>query len=158
MEKGQGFIEAGRYHLIVSKACPWANRCMAMVSLKDRGRNRDFDHPSDMGQIEARSVSRRRRAPRLDFNSGDMSSPNGSGVFNDGCDEVPAIFKGPVRAVRDIYPGDAVVFTVPILYDTKNQEIVSNESSEILRMLNTEFNAFATGEQKDLDLYPAPPG
>ena len=160
VENGEGAkypAEAGRYHLIVSKACPWANRCMAMVSLKGL---------EDVIAISTTHPTWGKSKPDLSveedahhgwiFNSGDMSSPNGSGVFNvDGCDEVPAIFKGPVRAVRDIYPGDAVKFTVPILYDTKNQEIVSNESSEILRMLNTEFNAFATGEQKDLDLYPA---
>jgi len=42
--------------------------------------------------------------------------------------------------------------TVPILWDKQNETIVSNESAEIIRMLNTEFNAFAT---KDVDdLYP----
>ena len=92
------------------------------------------------------------------FNSGITSSPNGSGSFKvDGCDDAPAIFKGSVVAVRDIYEQvcqDLTKYTVPLLYDKKNQEIVNNESSEILRMLNTEFDAFATGEHKDLDLYP----
>ena len=42
--------------------------------------------------------------------------------------------------------------TVPILWDKQNETIVSNESAEIIRMLNTEFNAFTT---KDVDdLYP----
>lgn len=45
--------------------------------------------------------------------------------------------------------------TVPVLFDKKNGVIVSNESSEIIRMLNSEFNAFcATDEQRKLDLYP----
>ena len=89
---------------------------------------------------------------------GITSSPNGSGSFKvDGCDDAPAIFKGSVGTVRDIYEQvcqDLTKYTVPLLYDKKNQEIVNNESSEILRMLNTEFDAFATGEHKDLDLYP----
>ena len=45
--------------------------------------------------------------------------------------------------------------TVPVLYDKQTKSIVNNESSEIIRMLNTEFNEFcATPEQKALDLYP----
>ena len=48
-------------------------------------------------------------------------------------------------------------YTVPVLWDKTQRRIVSNESSEILRMLNAEFNAFcATPEQRDLDLYPEP--
>ena len=46
-------------------------------------------------------------------------------------------------------------WTVPVLFDKVKNTIVSNESGEIIRMLNTEFNEFcATEEQKMLDLYP----
>jgi len=46
-------------------------------------------------------------------------------------------------------------FTVPVLWDKKEKTIVNNESSEIIRMLNTEFNAFCKTEaQKKLNLYP----
>ena len=46
--------------------------------------------------------------------------------------------------------------TTPVLYDKKNKEIVSNDSSNILRMFNSEFNEFCeTPEQKVLDLYPS---
>lgn len=45
--------------------------------------------------------------------------------------------------------------TVPCLWDKINKTIVNNESSEIIRMLTSEFNAFCkTEEQKKLDLYP----
>ena len=47
-----------------------------------------------------------------------------------------------------------ISFTVPVLWDTKTETIVNNESSEIIRMLNSEFNNFLSGEQKDLNLYP----
>ena len=47
-------------------------------------------------------------------------------------------------------------FSVPVLWDKKTETIVNNESSEIIRMLNSEFNEFcATDEQKSLDIYPA---
>ena len=46
-------------------------------------------------------------------------------------------------------------WTVPVLFDKVKNTIVNNESSEIIRMLNSEFNEFcATNEHKDLDLYP----
>lgn len=45
--------------------------------------------------------------------------------------------------------------TVPVLWDKEKKTIVNNESSEIIRMLNTEFNEFCkTQAQKQLDLYP----
>jgi putative glutathione S-transferase len=43
-------------------------------------------------------------------------------------------------------------FTVPVLWDTKHKTIVNNESSEIIRIFNSAFNAFATNPT--LDLYP----
>ena len=48
-------------------------------------------------------------------------------------------------------------FSVPVLYDKQKDTIVNNESSEIIRMFNSEFNEFCpTEEQKKLDLYPEP--
>lgn len=45
--------------------------------------------------------------------------------------------------------------SVPVLWDKKQGTICNNESSEIIRMFNTEFSEFcATQEQKTLDLYP----
>ena len=45
-------------------------------------------------------------------------------------------------------------FTVPVLWDTKHETIVNNESSEIIRMFNTEFNDQVAPEKAALDLYP----
>jgi len=50
------------------------------------------------------------------------------------------------------FNGGKPVCSVPLLFDEKTQKIVSNESAEIIMMLNTEFNAFATNPS--LDLYP----
>ena len=61
--------------------------------------------------------------------------------------------------ISEIYqlsqPGYDGRWTVPVLFDKVQKKIVCNESSEIIRMLNSEFNEFCeTAEQKKLDLYP----
>lgn len=63
--------------------------------------------------------------------------------------------------VRDVYfsvqPDYDARFTVPIVYDTKEKTIVSNESSEIIRFLNTAFDEQLAPDSKEraLDLYPS---
>jgi glutathionyl-hydroquinone reductase len=46
-------------------------------------------------------------------------------------------------------------FTVPVLWDRKNQTIVNNESSEIIRMFNSAFNDLLPADKAALDLYPS---
>lgn len=83
-----------------------------------------------------------------------MSNPLGHGSFP--CDEalVPDAATN-AKSVREVYEmcGDAHgPFTTPLLYDKKSNTIVSNESPEILQMLNSEFNEFA---KNDVDLFPS---
>jgi putative glutathione S-transferase len=68
-----------------------------------------------------------------------------------GCEPDPLM---GAKFVREIYEkaGDTIgTYSVPILWDKKKNTIVNNESSEIIRMLNSEFNQVATNP--DLDLY-----
>jgi glutathionyl-hydroquinone reductase len=62
---------------------------------------------------------------------------------------------GGAKSIREVYErahDQNGKYTVPILWDKTQNTIVSNESSEIIRMLNSEFNDFA--KNPDLDLYP----
>lgn len=60
--------------------------------------------------------------------------------------------------LQDIYynvnPDYEGRFTVPTLYDTKQNKIVSNESSEIIRMFYHEFDDLLDEEYKKIDLFP----
>lgn len=78
-------------------------------------------------------------------------------------DSRPQCEKDPVHGferLRQVYelqdPNYSGNITVPVLYDKIAKRIVNNESSEIIQMLNSQFNAFsATPAQAALDLYPA---
>ena len=74
-------------------------------------------------------------------------------------DDFPGAEKDPynnAQHLKDIYlkfdPGMTARFTVPLLWDNKEKAIVNNESSEIIRMLNSEFNELVKGTP---DLYPS---
>lgn len=63
-----------------------------------------------------------------------------------------AFFLKVYKLSNPTYSGN---WTVPVLFDKTKKVIVSNESSDIIRMLNTEFNDFCeTENQANLDLYP----
>jgi putative glutathione S-transferase len=84
-----------------------------------------------------------------------VTAVNGCGRFSSAGCTADAVHG--FQFVRDLYnladPSDAQgKYTVPILWDTKRNTIVNNESSEILRMFNEQFNAFST--VPTLDLYP----
>jgi len=123
--------EANRYHLYVSLACPWAHRTIIVRKIK--------------GLEKVISIN------VVNYLLGDEGWRFDPSVPDATADEI-----NNFKRLREVYEKADPTYTgratVPILYDKKLQTIVNNESSEIIRMLNSEFNAFA--ERPELDLYP----
>ncbi|MEL6452409.1 MAG: glutathione S-transferase family protein [Pseudomonadota bacterium] len=124
----EGFkAESGRYHLYVSYACPWAHRALIFRTLKGLTDHIDISvvHPDMLGD-------------------GWTFQTDTHGATGDRLYDLPF--------ARDIYTRADPEFTgrvtVPILWDKDQQTIVSNESSEIIRMFNSAFDAI-TGNADD---------
>ena len=124
--------EAGRYHLYVSLACPWAHRTLIGRKLK--------------GLDDAVSVS----VVHPLMGEGGWSFGNPDATPSVGGDTVlgKQYLHEVYTAADPHYTGRV---TVPVLWDRERATIVNNESSEILRMLNAEFDAIANAS---VDLYP----
>nr|XP_036583291.1 glutathione s-transferase [Colletotrichum truncatum]KAF6792267.1 glutathione s-transferase [Colletotrichum truncatum] len=127
-EQGAKFPpEKGRYHLYVSYACPWA--CRTLITRKLKGLEDIISYSVvhwHLGAKGWRFVTKEEQ----DSVPGDNVVP----------DPIPG--HESFTHLRDVYfesePNYEGRFTVPVLYDTKLKTIVSNESSEIIRMLYTE--------------------
>lgn len=123
--------EAGRYHLYVSLACPWASRTLIGRALKKLE-----------GAIDVSVVHPHMGAQGWTFEP----YPGATGDRVNGFSYLHQVY----TLARPDYTGRV---TVPVLFDTKTRTIVSNESSEILRMLNSEMDALG---DPSIDLYPEP--
>lgn len=125
--------EAGRYHLYVSLACPWAHRTLIMRTLKG------LEEMISVSVVDALMLEQ-----GWTFNNPDENSPAGTGDTLYGLEYLHQVYS---KAQPD-YTGRV---TVPVLWDKKQQTIVNNESSEIIRMLNSAFDHLGA---KDGDYYP----
>ena len=116
--------EAGRYHLYVSYACPWAHRTLILRALKG------------LEGVIGVSVT----DPYMGAEGWTFPAPD------------PVLGK---TRLHEIYtaadPGYSGRVTVPVLWDKARGTIVSNESAEIIRMLNSAFDAFTEVRH---DFYP----
>jgi len=122
--------EAGRYHLYVCLACPWAHRTLLVRALK--------------GLEDAITVD---IVDPFRDDDGWQFTPE-----KDGCTLDTVNGSDYLREVYQQADPDATTrVTVPVLWDKQEETIVNNESKEILRMLDTEMNDVAT---RDVDLYP----
>lgn len=121
--------EPGRYHLYISWACPWAQRTAILRKLK--------------GLEDAIGLSV--VAAEIDQNSWEFSDE--PGAIPDTVNHTNYLWQLYLLA-EPKYSGRV---TVPVLWDKQTGTIVNNESREIIRMLDTEFDSIA---QKDVNFYP----
>ena len=123
--------EPGRYHLYVSFACPWAHRVLIYRKLK--------------GLEDLLPLS----AVNLFMGSEGWTFDPGPGVIPDALHGAKRLYEIYVKA-DPRYSGRA---TVPLLWDKHENTIVSNESADLIRMLNSAFDEVGGN---DLDFYPEP--
>lgn len=121
--------EAGRYHLYVSLACPWAHRTLILRKLKG------LESLIDVSVVSWLMLENGWTFDKAHGSSGDK------------LDDLAFMHQRYTADTAD-YTGRV---TVPVLWDKKLKRIVSNESAEIIRMFNNAFNGL-TGNT--LDFYP----
>jgi glutathionyl-hydroquinone reductase len=126
--------EAGRYHLYVAHGCPWAHRTLIFRALKK------LDHAITVAYaIPGLKAQGWTYEDNPNFPECEPDRVNGFHYLHE-----------VYSASEPHYTGK---ITVPTLWDKKTKKIVNNESSEIIRMLNSEFRCIA-GD--DTDYYPVP--
>jgi len=131
IEEGGRFPpETGRYHLYISLACPWASRAFIMMKLKK------------LESVITMSIV----SPHM-LNDGWTFKENFPGVIPDSVLNKKFLYE--IYQESDPFYSGKV--TVPVLFDKKTNTIVNNESSEIIRMMNSAFNKI-TGDSNDF--YP----
>ncbi len=123
-------VEADRYHLYVSLACPWAHRTIIVRML------RGLEDAIGMTVVDPVRDER-------------------GWAFTEGPDHTLDPING-FAFLSEAYfltdPGYRARVTVPVLWDKKTKKIVSNSDDDIMRMFETEFDPLA---KNDLDFYPA---
>src|SRR5882757_1863931 len=134
-DDSSGFkAEPGRYHLYVAHGCPWAHRALIYRALKKLD-----------GLISVAYAIPGLKQQGWTFES-DPRFPDCTPDTVNGFHYLHEAY----TATDKKYTGKV---TVPTLWDQKTKRVVNNESSEIIRMLNSEFAGIA-GD--DTDFYPAP--
>jgi putative glutathione S-transferase len=125
--------ESGRYHLYVTLGCPWAHRTLLMRAVKGLEDAISVDYLLPDVRTEGWTFGKH---PVFPMCGEDSQHPG-------------------FRYLHQVYtacePNYTGKVTVPTLWDKKTKRIVNNESSEIIRMFNSEFIGVAGN---DLDFYP----
>ncbi len=113
--------EPNRYRLYVGWSCPWAHRTLVVRALKGLEKTIDLT------------------ILRGDANAGGWALPEPE----HGCNTLAQLY-------QLANPGDPGRSTAPMLWDTQTNSIVNNESAEIIEILNSAFNDYATNPELDL--------
>ncbi|ODV74791.1 omega-class glutathione transferase [Cyberlindnera jadinii NRRL Y-1542] len=142
--------EAGRYHVYISLACPWAHR--VLIYLQTKGLIKNFN-PVDSTVSKDSIIGLSVVHWHMDSKGWRFPSSD------DKCDAATEEPLYGFKRISELYfkadPNYEGRFTVPVFWDKKTQTIVNNESSEIIRFLNAEFNDLIEDpSQKALNYLP----
>lgn len=146
--------------LFLAAACPWAHRCWitrALKGLEDvisitvvhptwQKTRPDDEDDNHAGWVFAEPEG----SKKTWTNTIGLGGPFPAAL--PGCEPNPLFEAESIRDVYEKADDEEGKYTVPILWDKKKETIVSNESAEIIQMLNKCFNKFA--KNPDLDLEP----
>ena len=120
--------EPGRYHIYIAHNCPWAHRAAMFRKIKQ------------LDDVISVSISDRPKLHGWGYSSlVDVADPSPDGSFY------------LYQVYQAANPQVTSRVTVPTLWDRETKTVVNNESSEIIRMLNSEFDEWGDGS---LDFYP----
>lgn len=126
-EEGEFKPQANRYHLFVSLACPWAHRTLIIRKIKQ------LEHIIGVTIVDAEMLEHGWVLPEKKS----LAAIEGLAYLHQVYQLSEPNYSGRV--------------TVPVLWDTHTNQIVNNESSEIIRILSTQFNGFTDVKT---DYYP----
>ncbi|CCI39756.1 unnamed protein product [Albugo candida] len=148
--------ERGRYHLYVSLASPFS--CKALMALKLK-RLEDFIGVSITHCVLQRTRPNDPADEHIGWVFVDpektpmLPEPNGIGSYpTAGATTDPVNKADSIRDLYEICFEGVLPYSVPVLWDKKTRQIVSNDSGDIVRMLNYAFDALVT--DSSIDLYP----
>ena len=124
--------ESGRYHLYISLGCPWAHRTALLWKLKR------LENIISLSIVD----------PVISEQGWQFSDYAGS--IRDNVNNADYLWQVYVKS-DPTYTGRV---TVPVLWDKQTNQIVNNESRQIIQMFNSEFNELLDSEFQDIDFYP----
>ncbi|WP_055077450.1 glutathione S-transferase family protein [Pseudanabaena sp. 'Roaring Creek'] len=124
--------ESGRYHLYISLGCPWAHRKVLLWKLKG------LENIISLSIVD----------PVISEQGWQFSDYAGS--IRDTVNHADYLWQVYVKSNPN-YTGRV---TVPVLWDKQTNQIVNNESRQIIQMFNSEFNKFLDSEFQNIDFYP----
>lgn len=144
--------ESGRYHLYVSYACPWACRTLMFRKLKGL---EDHIGLSIVHPTWQKTSDKDEHTGWVFVNENDAPLANCQGFGSFPCKDVIPDTVNNCKTIRQLYElsnDKDGKYSVPVLWDKKEKCIVSNESADIIRMFNSNFNKISS--KPELDLYP----
>jgi putative glutathione S-transferase len=124
--------ESGRYHLYVSLGCPWAHRTALLWKLKG------------LEKVISLSIV----DPVISEQGWQFSDY--AGCIRDNVNHFDYLWQVYAKS-NPTYTGRV---TVPVLWDKQTNQIINNESRQIIKMFNSEFNEFLDPEFQNIDFYP----